>query len=715
MSEELIQKNLTKHGLQIGNYEFYNIGATNLKQLKKYKIIPKKDYKEYEKKKPDALLVDRRNKNNIKVVLVIEYKNIGKFKTDNDKLSTIQQCNNLCQVLKSEVGIATDNSSFIWFNPKQPDENNEYIDILVNKKRSYTIIKDENSKDFIDKFQINQKDSEKDLTKLKPETRISLEKLELIRKNLSKGNSMIIKEATIDPTSLAKQIWQDVWSVSGATPEKCLYTFVELFIFKYLSDLDILDEDDIGNKINFKDIYKLDPDKAFKNYSNNAREYLKVMFPENPIDNTTIINGTVLNPDVPEHSNVFYKILKKFDGFGKLKNIDPSFKSKVFEQFMKESISKKNWGQFFTPRNIIDAIIEISDIEKLPDDAIICDPACGVGGFILEPIKVTKNGLNFYYQIDGNKINSRYNFYGYDKGFEKEEQLTIILAKANMLIFLSELLQKNPTLAKNFSDLFNNTFTLLSKTILGTLNKTEKDKYDLILTNPPYVTSGSSNYKEALKKDSRLSNFYEINAMGVESLFLEWIIRSLKPIRKAFIIIPDGILNRLHENKLRSFVKDECIIDGIISLPVNAFYTTPKKTYILCITKKPGKTEIDRKKQEQTDPVFTYLVSNIGETLDVNRFEIPENDLIEAVSLFNQFKGDKTNFKTDSLRCKIQPNDKFDPDSHWSVDRWWSKEEKIELGIEEEDTIMTLDEFRERVSDTLNKIDQINTKLKGLK
>lgn len=587
--------------------------------------------------------------------------------------------------------------------------------MLINKKRSYAIIKDENGKDFIDKFQINQKDSEKDLNKLKPETRISIEKLEIIRKNLSKENSMIIKEASIDPTSLAKQIWQDVWSVSGATPEKCLYTFVELFIFKYLSDLDILDEDDIGNKINFKDIYNLDPEKAFKNYSNNAREYLKIMFPENPVDNTTIINGTVLNPDVPEHSNVFYKILKKFDSFGKLKNIDPSFKSKVFEQFMKESISKKNWGQFFTPRNIIDAIIEISDIEKLPDDAIICDPACGVGGFILEPIKVTKNGLNFYYQIDGNEINSRYKFYGYDKGFEKEEQLTIILAKANMLIFLSELLKKNPTMARNFSDLFNTTFTLLSKTILGTLNKTEKDKYDLILTNPPYVTSGSSNYKEALKKDSRLSNFYEINAMGVESLFLEWIIRSLKPIRKAFIIIPDGILNRLHENKLRSFVKDECIIDGIISLPVNAFYTTPKKTYILCITKKPGKTEIDRKKQEQTDPVFTYLVSNIGETLDVNRFEIPENDLIEAVSLFNQFKGDKTNFKTDSLRCKIQPIDKFDPDSHWSVDRWWSKEEKIELGTEEEDTIMTLDEFRERVSDTLNKIDQINTKLKGLK
>ena len=60
MSEELIQKGLTEHGLIIGNYEFYNIGATTLNQLKKYGIIPNEDYKEYGTRKPDALLVDRR-------------------------------------------------------------------------------------------------------------------------------------------------------------------------------------------------------------------------------------------------------------------------------------------------------------------------------------------------------------------------------------------------------------------------------------------------------------------------------------------------------------------------------------------------------------------------------------------------------------------------------------------------------------------------------
>lgn len=716
MSEELAQNRLKKHGLKIVNYEFYNIGSTTLKQLKKYKIIPKRSCPGYETRKPDALLVDRRNKRSIQVILVIEHKDSGEFRSKEDKIKTVQQCNDLCQVLKADVGIATDNTSFIWFNPNHNDPENFYTDRSTRKKRSYSIIKDENSNNFAKEFVIDQVKDEEDLLKLNVKTKTSIKNLELVRKSISDKNSKLIKPISIDPTGLAKQIWQDVWSVSGAQPEKCLYTFIELFIFKYLSDLDVLDEDDKGNKINFRNVFSLSPEKAFKNYSENVRNYLKEMFPESEEDKTTIINGTVLNPDIPEHSQVFYKILKKFNDFGEMKNIDPGFKSKVFEDYMKQSISKKNWGRYFTPRNIIDAILEISDIDKLPEGAEICDPACGVGGFILEPMKIKEDGPAFYYKVIGNKIKSRFNFYGFDKGFEKEEELTIILAKANMLIFLSELLKKNSTILDEFSKLFNNTFKLLSKTILGTLSKTEKDRYDLIITNPPYVTSGSSNYKEAIKRDGRLSDFYRVNAMGVESLFLEWIIRSLKPSRKAFIIIPDGILNRLNGNKLRSFIKKECIIDGIISLPSNAFYTTPKKTYILAITKKDGRAEEERESDKQKVPVFTYLVSEIGETLDIKRFSTPDkNDLFEMVSLFNQFKGAKATFKTTSFRCKIQPIDRFNPDEHWSVDRWWTKDEKIELRIEEEETIMSLAEFEERVSDTSANIKKLSKELRGLK
>ena len=202
--------------------------------------------------------------------------------------------------------------------------------------------------------------------------------------------------------------------------------------------------------------------------------------------------------------------------------------------------------------------------------------------------------------------------------------------------------------------------------------------------------------------------------MGVESLFVEWIIRSLKPSKKAFVVIPDGILNRTHGNELRQFIKEQCYIDGIISLPINTFYTTPKKTYILAITKKSEKTDEERKNNSQTTKVFTYIIKNTGETLDIKRFKTDENDLKEMVCLFKQFMAIKDSFETTSPKCKLFPIEKFDPDLTWSVDRWWTKEEKIELGFEDEEVILSLDEFIQKANDVETKIHELNIQLKAL-
>lgn len=714
MSEELRKKGFLKNGRKVGPYQYYPIGETTVNQLRAAKAVPDRPYKGYVSRQPDGLVVDRRDPVNPKVVAVIEDKDIGKFTSEGDRRKALQQCNDLCQVLGADIGVATDQSEWIWINPNQPNPATEYTD-PVGVQRSYTEIANGDGSYFRKPFDINQPTDETEVSKLTDATKKTLQYIDLVRDSIGPKTSRLASEPLTDPSKLARQVWQDVWSVVGATPEKCLYTFVELFIFKYLSDLGILVEDDKGNPVSFDRIYGLDPEKAFKNYSTNVRPWLRKMFPQSAEDGTTIINGTVLNPDVPEHSWVFHKLLKRFADFGEMRNIDPRFKSKIFEDFMKESISEKNLGQFFTPRNIVDAIVLMSDIDTLPAGAQVCDPACGVGGFILEPMKTQANGVGYYYKVAAEKIKPRLNFTGFDKGFEKEEQLTIILAKANMLIFVSELLKANRTISTEFAQLFNSTFHLLNRSILGTLSRYEDvDTYDLILTNPPYVTSGSSNYKEAIRNDAKLRDFYQVSGLGVESLFLEWIVRCIKPGRKAFVIIPDGIVNRLNENRLRAFIQEECIIDAIISLPVNAFYTTPKKTYILALTKKSGATSPDRRAQVQADPVLTYLVSNIGETLDVNRFPIDDDDLGDMVSAFNQFKGAKRSYAPSSPRCKIQPFSVFDPKQHWSVDRWWTKEEKIALGTEEPDAVMSLEEFVDRVKETVSLVESLRDDLARL-
>lgn len=194
--------------------------------------------------------------------------------------------------------------------------------------------------------------------------------------------------------------------------------------------------------------------------------------------------------------------------------------------------------------------------------------------------------------------------------------------------------------------LFNNTLLLQTNSILGTLAKPITEEYDLILTNPPYVMSGSSNLKEEISKDDTLKKYFSISAMGIEGLFMEWVVRALKPGKKAFIVVPDGIMNRSNDKKLRDFILEQCNIDAVISLPLNTFFTTNKKTYILALTKKAavnvgGVATLPK----QTTPVFTYLCSEIGETRDVYRFDIDQNDLEVASDLFNMFKGAKLSSK----------------------------------------------------------------------
>jgi len=159
--------------------------------------------------------------------------------------------------------------------------------------------------------------------------------------------------------------------------------------------------------------------------------------------------------------------------------------------------------------------------DELKEDMKICDPACGVGKF---PLEFVKNKISDLFSVNKEKkIEQKVQIIGFDRGFDKDEQKTIILAKTNMLIYFSELIRNNVELTEEFAKIFNNSFILKTDSILGTLAETtkHKNKYDLILTNPPYAMSGSSNLKQEIAEKSNLKDYYKVNAMGVEGLFME--------------------------------------------------------------------------------------------------------------------------------------------------------------------------------------------------
>lgn len=676
MSEELIQRNLPNAPEKMGDWNFYNIGSTTLKALKGAKIIPNRDYDEYETKRPDALIVKASQ-----VIAVVEYKQSKELRTDKQIEAAIAQEIGTAQALGAKVYIVTDGKKTFWINPLTQNqikfENGCCVSLLFDKG--------------------------------------NVDCIKLINKiiaSVSADNDIITEAAVVDPLPLAQKIWQDLWSVSGATPENCLYTFVEVFIFKYLSDLGVL-----TGLYSFDHLlrqYKTNNDnEVIEYYASTVRVKIKELFPGNPKDKTTIINGTIFvskdDRAVAGYATVFKKILYRFNDFGSLENIDYDFKSKLFETFLKESISKKNWGQFFTPLKVVRSIVSMADVRA---GMSVCDPACGVGKFLLEPVL---HNLHRYFKVENGQLKSQITLSGFDKGFDKDEQKTIILAKANMLIYFSGLLKEHSNITQQFARLFNDTFLLQTNSILGTLINPVTDKYDLILTNPPYVMSGSSNLKEEIAKQEELKEYYTISAMGIEGLFMEWIIRALKPGGKAFVVVPDGIMNRNNDRRLRDFILDECDLDAVISLPLNTFFTTNKKTYIMVLTKKvPVTVGGISEKRRQVSPVFTYLCSEIGETRDVYRFNIDQNDLDAAAMLYNMFKGIQGHFSTNDKRCKIVDIDRFYDEDHWSVERWWTREEKIQLGIEKRVDTVSIEDYASMVSDAADSLTEIYNELKDI-
>ena len=659
VSEELLQT----IPQQIGKYTYYRLGSTTLGQLAKNGIIPKKNYEKLALKKPDGLVAYHGA-----IVAVVEYKQPSDLSSLADIAKAIAQeievAKALCKIL-----IVTDGSKSFWVNAKNGDR---IRDIQGQELRTPFHPFPVKNTATIEYF------------------------LEEVEASITGTESVIRTTKVIDPTPLAKRLWQTIWVATGKSPVKCLYNVVELFIFKFLSDLNVLADD-----ISFSHIYKKsrgDTEEALEYYAKNTRSKICKLFPVGE-DGTTIINGTIFVTERGEpnlsQSTLFAKSLEHLqeysEDFGSLTKINKQFKTKLYESFLQQEVEAL--GQYFTPRKVVQSVIRMAGLNQ-PGFTFsgkrICDPFCGVGGFLLELLNMNEAMRDEYTPGSDRKIDVPFTLHGFDKGFERDDERTIILAKANMLIYLAELLFKNPKCSKEFAKVFNSTFRLFKDNLgtFGHIIKSESEKYDFILSNPPYVTKGSSIIKEELRKTERTVNEYPVNGTGLEGISVEWIIKSLKKGGRAFLILPDGTLGRTGDQNLREYILRECYLDAIVSLPHRTFFANNENTYIVAITKKNNPDDL------QADPVFTYLVSNIGERLSsVKREDIAEDDLPEMENLFRIFLSAKGAVKkiieAQSARCKLQPIDLFRTNTHWVINRWWSRAERVAIGVEEEEPIAT--------------------------
>lgn len=694
MSEQTIQNSLFSNDVSIlDKYTCLSLGATTINDLMKSGKLKTVKVSKNLSKKPDVLIINK----NKEVVVFMEFKTPDELSTQTKINKAIKQEIGVAKEIGAKIYIVTDGDKYIWLNP-----------ITGN------LIVDENSN------QITRKIDPK------TEPKKVAEFIDLVSLSLSAENDTILKLEDIDPTDLAKKIARILKRMTFASSKMSLYTFVEVFLFKYLSDINVLKDNNSFSYI--YSLYSVDESSRLTNadilgaYLEGPRAQMKMLFPDGG-DGTTIVNGQIFHVkkgvdghyiEEDSHAICFKNIMDEFYNYeksnGKFINISKDFKSKLFETFMKNSDDKSDMGQFFTPLKIVR---EMVNMVTITNGMKICDPASGVGKFLLEAAS------NVPFEVKNGKLVAGVELYGFEKQMSGKDDITTILAKANMLIYFSKLFKDNNNIEEVqylAKELLNKVF-YSSKKALGTLDNLEENKYELILANPPY-------YQDAtITKLASDTGFYTAKGNGVEALFLEWIIRSLKYGGTANIVLPDGIFTNLGNTNLKELILKNCFIESIISLPINSFFNTPKKTYILTLRKKTEE-EIDNE-VKQSYKIFCYICKSIGETLDTYRFDTPDdNDLHEAVNKYNSYKNlpDKNDiqepfkswFKNDG-KMKLLSINEFPSEANWNIDNFWSDEEKIELGFKEADDIMTLDEFKVFIDDLVNDMNSYKEAIECLK
>lgn len=695
-NEELEQRGyLIKGKVQGARYgsefEELNIGATTIGELKKAGIeitipdsidFPFKFYK-FPKKpisaKPDRVFVQKKDGQSLPIA-VAEHKAMAKRRTEKDHNKTAEQALYSAAAMSAAFAI-------YW-----KDEKTIYIDVRESIKQKKLIEK-------------------KEVRDLSPSVLL----------NLLAGDIDVAK----DPAALAESVWQLIWHSTKEEPKECLLTFVEIFVLKFLSDnlaVKILPDSNRFNYLleepkKFQDLHGV---TAIEYYVTKIRPFIKSIFPDNTVvvdgeiakvfglstlvSKTSIINGFAFlkssTVTLAGFNRTFLDILKRFEEFGPLTTIEPEFKIRLYETFLRRSARQQKLGQFFTPRNVVKPMIRMAQLDKLKDNSVVLDPAAGVGGFILEPTLLIP-GLKGNAKFSSGKCSRKIKFIGVDV-----DANTHILAKANTLLHFAEAVRDPSITMGALNQLMAETFVLMNRNeTLGALVAPPQMSVDIILTNPPYVTRGSGVYKDEVKEHGvgengvDLKNHYDRAGLGVESLFLRYIVEALKAGGRAFVVVPLGLLNRTDPGFKKSILK-KCNLLASIALPRNTFFNTAQLTYILAL----------EKRHSEADPrpeVFCGIAGSIGESLDWERIPSDKNDLATIAESFVSFSNANSGPAISSKIVKIASPTEFTENDRWDVTRFWSDKELVDLG-HKESAVSRLD-FIDEVSE---EILEINSELK---
>lgn len=241
--------------------------------------------------------------------------------------------------------------------------------------------------------------------------------------------------------------------------------------------------------------------------------------------------------------------------------MEGDLKGAIYESILEKNgqDKKSGAGQYFTPRALIQTIVEVID-PKI--DETVADPACGTGGFLLaayDHMKVQSK------DIEKQKFLKNHALFGADN-------TALVVTLASMNLYLHDIgVNKSPIAYQD------------------SLIDTSDKMYKVILANPPFGTRPQGSVDVAANRPE----FFKTNDNQVN--FLQHIMSMVKTGGRVGVVLPDSVLtdgepNNIATKKVREKLLKDFNLHTILRLPTGIFYANGVKTNVLFFEKgKPTK------------------------------------------------------------------------------------------------------------------------------
>lgn len=270
-------------------------------------------------------------------------------------------------------------------------------------------------------------------------------------------------------------------------------------------------------------------------------------------------------------------------------------------------------GQFFTPRQVVNYMIEVLDIKE---GEAVCDPCCGSGGFLIRAFEYVQDAIDRDIQRQIDKVKkSNYS------ASEKQKRIAKLLQECDKNIAGSRYgklckdyffgVDANVRMARTAKMNMimhgdGHVGVYLHDGLLDVKNVTN-GRFDVVLINPPYGVHVDRTAKD--ENGKYVFGEYKVSQSAAELLFVERVINLLRPGGRAGLVLPEGLFTNANLKSFRKLIEGRALLLDITSMPPTVFLASGAnvKPNLLFIRK------LTEDEQKQHDLNYSMSVVKVSE------------------------------------------------------------------------------------------------------